>query len=85
MIVGGLLMSESYGHSGRTDRSGGHNDNISGGYHYHGGNGGGSRESNSISGEAIAGAVLLVLLFAWIKYLSKSNEDHKEIIDPFTK
>ncbi len=43
LITGALLLSavaaptSAMGHSGRTDSSGGHNDNINGGYHYHNG------------------------------------------------
>jgi hypothetical protein len=34
-----LSGSELFGHSGRTDGKGGHNDRINGGYHYHHGKG----------------------------------------------
>ena len=35
-IICALLLSvTAFAHPGRTDTSGGHNDNINGGYHYH--------------------------------------------------
>ena len=30
-----LLLQLGYSHSGRTDKKGGHNDNVHGGYHFH--------------------------------------------------
>lgn len=32
-----LMLSSAFAHGGRTDSSGGHNDNVNGGYHYHSG------------------------------------------------
>ena len=30
-----ILLQVGYSHSGRTDKKGGHNDNVHGGYHFH--------------------------------------------------
>lgn len=39
ILAASLLVITVFAHSGRTDSSGGHNDNVNGGYHYHcGGN-----------------------------------------------
>jgi hypothetical protein len=36
-----LICSSTYGHSGRTDKSGGHYNHKTGDYHHHGGGGSG--------------------------------------------
>jgi len=77
ILVSLMLPILAFGHSGRTDANGGHNDNINGGYHYHnggpaspapvtaGGSGGASyqgSEEDSESGFSCWPVVLIVVL-----------------------
>lgn len=72
-----VIPNQIFGHSGRTDSHGGHNDNINGGYHYH--NGGREALEDSNNGDydfllSIAifvaipfGLALLVRIYNWMK------------------
>ncbi len=57
-----LISLLCFGHSGRTDSSGGHHDRIHGGYHYH--NGG--SKGNSSNG---LGPIIVVLVVIFVGYL----------------
>jgi len=69
-----------FGHSGRTDRNGGHNDNINGGYHYHNGNASSnsnhnnkvshSEDSSNTKWYIIGGIITLGAIFIY----NKSND-----------
>ncbi len=68
-IVYLLGSTQSNGHSGRTDKNGGHHDHQNGGYHYHNGHIGKERESKKSDRNVDSNILYIIVgayLFIWI-------------------
>jgi hypothetical protein len=77
------FSSLSFAHSGRTDSSGCHNDNIHGGYHCHNDGSGGSSSSSKGGGAVVVGVLVAVLVYyyrdhikGWFHRSESKNQDH---------
>lgn len=69
LLAGLLLVFNSFGHSGRTDRYGGHHDRKNGGYHNH--------NSGNSDNDSSTGLIILLVIggLIIIGMIAKGKED----------